>query len=72
MIEIVAFVALWLIVLLVQGAVLALAVSWVYKTDFNLKRGLALVIVLFGIYLIMALILGGIFGISLLISNATG
>jgi hypothetical protein len=58
--------------LLVQGAILALAVSWVYKTDFNLKRGMALVLVLFGIYLILALILGGLFGISLLFTGAAG
>jgi hypothetical protein len=72
MLEILAFIALWAIVLLIQGTILALGVSWVYKTNFNIKRGLSLALVLFGIYLIMAIILGGIFGIPFLFSLSSG
>lgn len=69
MFEIIGIILFWVITLLVQGAILALAASWVYHEPFNIKKGMIMAIVLFAIYVILALLIGGFLGISLLLTR---
>ena len=65
--EILSIIAFYIILFVIQTAVLAFSISMVYKVRFSLLRAFMVSLLIFVLYLLLIIIVaGGIFGLQLL------